>query len=163
MCPACFEQNIDKKVNRCINQGIINTFYKLNTNYLMGRKDFFWKAKLVLAVNVILSVAAAVVFNFNAAELGFLIGAAMTTSLCTHPDKAFGICLLVQLVLLAAIALGAGVWFVMPAFFLLFPALLYLAKDADRISLLVTYFIGLLFPLVAIAAALGIEKAVCWL
>lgn len=127
------------------------------------KRDFFWKAKLVLAVDVLLSVIAFVEFGFSPAALGFLLGAAIVTSLCTHPDKALWICLPVQLVLLAAVVLGAGVWYVYPLFFLLYPVLLYVAKDADRLALVVSYPVGMILPLVAIAAALGIEKLVVWL
>lgn len=129
----------------------------------MGKRDFFWKSKLVLAVDVLLSVIAFAEFGFSPAALGFLLGAAIVTSLCTHPDKALWICLPVQLVLLAAVVLGAGVWYIYPLFFLLFPVLLYVAKDADRLALVVSYPVGLILPLVAIAAALGIEKLVVWL
>lgn len=129
----------------------------------MGKKDFFWKSKLLLAVNVALSIAAFMVFDLGSAAFGFLLGAAVVTSLCTHPDKALWICLPVQLVLLAAIVFGASVWHVYPVFFLLYPVLLYIAKDADRLALIVAYPVGVILPLAAIAMAIGMEKLILWI
>lgn len=124
------------------------------------KKDYFLSSKIALALNVVLSVAGFVVFGIDVSGLGLLLGAALATGLCASPEKAFKICLPVQLFLLAALALGAGVWFVYAVFFLAFPMLLCLLKDADRVSVLVSYLLGVFLPLIGIAAALGTEKLI---
>ena len=124
------------------------------------KKDYFLSSKIALALNVVLSGAGFVVFGIDVSGLGLLLGAALATGLCASPEKAFKICLPVQLFLLAALALGAGVWFVYAEFFLAFPMLLCLLKDANRVSVLVSYLLGVFLPLTGIAAALGTEKLI---
>ncbi len=124
------------------------------------KRDFFLKSKIFLAVSVVVSVAAFFAFGFSSLALGFLVGTALSISVCTHPKKVFKVGLLVQLVLLSAIFAGLDVGILYPIFLAGFPILLYKVKDADYTTLFVSYAICFVCPLVAALLALGIEFAV---
>lgn len=124
------------------------------------KRDFFLRSKIFLAVSVVISVVAFLAFGFSALALGFLVGAVLAISLCTHPKKVFKVGFTVQLLLLLAIFAGLDVWILYPVFFIVFPMLLYMVKDADFATLIGSYAICFVFPLVAALLAWGIEFAV---
>ena len=124
----------------------------------MEKKDFFLKSKIALFLNVILSIAAFLFFDISVAGLGLLVGVSFVTCASITPSRAIQLSLSVLTILITLIAIGVNVWVVYPIFFMTFPLLLIITKDADRLSILGSYALGVVFPLVGIGLAVGLEK-----
>lgn len=124
----------------------------------MEKKDFFLKSKIALFLNVILSIAAFLFFDISVAGLGLLVGVSFATCASITPSRAIQLSLSVLTILITLIAIGVNVWVVYPIFFMTFPLLLIITKDADQLSILGSYALGLVFPLVGIGLAVGLEK-----
>lgn len=124
----------------------------------MEKKDFFLKSKIALFLNVILSIAAFLFFDISVAGLGFLVGVSFATCASITPSRAIQLSLSVLTISITLIAIGVNVWVVYPIFFMTFPLLLIITKDADRLSILGSYALGVVFPLVGIGLAVGLEK-----
>ena len=124
----------------------------------MEKKDFFLKSKIALFLNVILSIAAFLFFDISVAGLGLLVGVSFATCASITPSRAIQLSLSVLTILITLIAIGVNVWVVYPIFFVTFPLLLIITKDADRLSILGSYALGVVFPLVGIGLAVGLEK-----
>lgn len=125
----------------------------------MSTTTFFWKSKAAMAANILLSAIASSLFCFSLTEFGMLVGAAVASSLCVYPENAFKLTLPVQVVLITLL-FWSNMWVAYIAFFIGLPLTLFLYKDADRVTLLVSYFLGMVMSLLGMGVFAGIERLI---